>query len=267
MNASGNAPENGAGSTDNPSHTEAGKWRPASQVLPVSASRLIISRGARTLLSIDDIVFDGTGCTAIIGPNGSGKSLLVHTLAGLRPEDGATVRWQARRPDRMRRHRVGLLLQRPVLFRRSARANLEYALRAAGRSRIDARVRADAALSAAGLAGVGSVSALRLSGGEQQRLALARALCLEPELLFLDEPTASVDPVSTVPIEARLRQATTEGVLTVLVSHDLGQVRRLADEVILMHRGRIVERAPCEQFFATPATPEARAFIAGELLL
>ena len=121
------------------------------------------------------------------------------------------------------------------------------------------------ALDEVGLAHLAHRPARVLSGGEQQRLALARAWALQPEVLFLDEPTASLDPSATREIEALIRAFDAAGTKIVMATHNLGQARRLGDEVLFLHQGRLVERAPVEQFFANPASAEAAAFIKGEL--
>ena len=246
--------------------SSAGNFASVPTVLPIEASQLRIKRADRLLLSVDQFSVTG-GCTAIIGPNGAGKSLLIKTLAGLQTADSGAVLWAGLAPQRVDRRRVGLLLQRPVLLRRSALANIVYALRAAGVQAAQAKEQAVAALTQAGLDALAASPAKVLSGGEQQRLALARALALSPEVLFLDEPTASVDPVSTQSIEQMLRTATESGCTTVLVSHDLGQVRRLAQHVILMVKGGIVEHSPVGRFFDQPESAEGRAYLAGDLLL
>jgi tungstate transport system ATP-binding protein len=133
------------------------------------------------------------------------------------------------------------------------------------RGKRDARAEELAAL--VGLNGLGARPARKLSGGEQQRLALARALAKEPQVLFLDEPTASLDPAATHAIEDLIRAVAARGIKVVMSTHNLGEARRLADEIVLMHRGRIVESGAADAFFATPRTAEARRFIAGELLL
>jgi tungstate transport system ATP-binding protein len=156
-----------------------------------------------------------------------------------------------------------MVFQRPVMLRRSALANVRYALDAAGVA--DAEQLAREALAEVGLRHVAQRPARVLSGGEQQRLALARAWALHPEVLFLDEPTASLDPSSTREIEAVIRAFDAAGTKLVMATHNLGQARRLGDEVIYLHQGRVVERAPVEKFFAQPATAEAAAFIKGEL--
>ena len=157
------------------------------------------------------------------------------------------------------------MFQKPVMLRRSAGSNVAYALQAAGRP-------ADAAtiakvLDRVGLAALAGRPARRLSGGEQQRLALARALARDPEVLFLDEPTASLDPAATKAVEDIVARAAAGGVKVVMSTHDLGQARRLAGDIVFLAKGRLIERAPAERFFAAPATPEARSFVAGELVI
>ena len=122
-------------------------------------------------------------------------------------------------------------------------------------------------LAAAGLAGLARSPARLLSGGEQQRLAMARALSLAPEVLLLDEPTANLDPASTLAIEQLVQTAHDEGRKIVLVTHDVGQARRLADEVVFLHRGRVEEQSPAGSFFDAPASAQARAFLEGRLVL
>jgi tungstate transport system ATP-binding protein len=154
-----------------------------------------------------------------------------------------------------------MVFQRPIMLRRSVLANVVYALKVA-------RQEADSAMEAlreVGLAHLAHKPARVLSGGEQQRLALARAWALHPEVLFLDEPTASLDPSATREIETVIRAFDAAGTKIVMATHNLGQARRLGDEVIYLHLGRVVERAPADQFFSQPATAEAAAFIKGEL--
>lgn len=236
-------------------------------ILPVTAERLFVQRKGRTLLDVEKLTIGGGGTSVLVGPNGAGKSLLFKVLAALRRPDTGRVLWNGVPPDRQRYCRFGMVLQTPVLLRRSARANIEFALRAVGCSGGEARERAQSALEAARLLPLANASARVLSGGEMQRLALARALAAEPDLLFLDEPTSSLDPASMLTIEAMVRSASKGGMRIVLVAHDLAQARRLGDEIIFMHRGKIVERAPTLPFFQSPGTEDARAFIAGKILI
>jgi tungstate transport system ATP-binding protein len=152
------------------------------------------------------------------------------------------------------------------MLRRSAEGNIRYAL-SAGIPRAKRKERAAELLALVGLDKLGHRPARRLSGGEQQRLALARALARDPAVLFLDEPTASLDPHATKAIEDIIRAVSARGVKVVMSTHDLGQAKRLGGEIALLHRGRLIETAPVDRFFARPRTEEARKFIAGELLV
>ena len=194
--------------------------------------------------------------TVILGANGAGKSVLMRLMHGLLAPSAGRVSWRRPGPQAM-------VFQRPVMLRRSALANVVYALELAGRG--DAQRLAMDALAEVGLAHLAQRPARVLSGGEQQRLALARAWALHPEVLFLDEPTASLDPHATREIERVIQAFDAAGTKIVMATHNLGQARRLGDEVIYLHEGRVLERAPVAQFFAKPATAEAAAFIKGEL--
>jgi tungstate transport system ATP-binding protein len=192
--------------------------------------------------------------TVILGANGAGKSVLMRLMHGLLLPTLGTISWSAT-------GRQAMVFQRPVMLRRSALANVAYALRVADRDESPAME----ALKEVGLAHVAHRPARVLSGGEQQRLALARAWALHPEVLFLDEPTASLDPSATREIETVIRAFDAAGTKIVMATHNLGQARRLGDDVIYLHQGRVVERAPADRFFSQPGTAEAAAFIKGEL--
>ncbi len=202
---------------------------------------------------------DAGPSTIILGANGAGKSVLMRLMHGLLAPSGGKVSWSG--TDERRRQ--AMVFQRPVMLRRSAFQNVLYALDVAGVG--GAERLATEALAEVGLAHVAHQPARVLSGGEQQRLALARAWALHPEVLFLDEPTASLDPTATREIEAVIRAFDASGTKIVMATHNLGQARRLGDEVIYLHQGRVVERAPVDRFFSQPATAEAAAFIKGEL--
>ena len=227
----------------------------------------MFERGGRRILDDIDIEIGGTGTLVLIGPNGAGKSLLVRVLAGLVEPTAGEVTWAGAAPDRRRASRIGFVFQRPVLLRRSALANIEYALAVAGVARPQRGRRAQAALERARLAHLAHAPARVLSGGEQQLLSIARALATGPDILILDEPTSNLDPSATLAIEALIGAVRSEGTRVVLITHDLGQARRLADEVAFLHRGRIIERTPSATFLAQPATSQAQAFVRGEIVL
>jgi len=215
----------------------------------------------RDILKPLSLAIEAGPSTIILGANGAGKSVLMRIMHGLLAPSTGSVSWQGEDPGR----RQAMVFQRPVMLRRSAYANVAYALKVAGvPAKERARLAAEA-LEEVGLRQVAHRPARVLSGGEQQRLALARAWALHPEVLFLDEPTANLDPGATREIETIIKAFDASGTKIVMSTHNLGQARRLGDEVLYLHEGRIVERAPIERFFAQPGTPEARAFIKGEL--
>lgn len=219
--------------------------------------------GKRLIDHIDLELHAGTR-TLVLGPNGAGKSLLLRLCHGLLMPTSGSVSWSLDDRAALRRSQA-LVFQRPVLLRRSVRANIEYALAVHGADRDTQVRRAGEALERTGLTQLAARPARGLSGGEQQRLALARAWALEPAVLFLDEPTANLDPASTRSLEALVEAIHRAGTKIVMTSHDLGQAHRLADEVLFLHRGRLVERAAADDFFAAPRSEEARAFLAGDL--
>lgn len=239
----------------------------ARSVRPIAGRGLIVERAGRRLLDVEEIELSGSGISVVMGANGSGKSLLLRVLAGLVAPDRGRVFWGTSPPGRERALKLGFVFQKPVMLRRSAEANILYALGSAGVPAAERGMRALSALEEAGLSHLARVPARVLSGGEQQRLALARALSIAPEVLFLDEPTASADPASTASIEAMARHAQARGAKVVLVTHDVGQARRLAGDVVFLHAGRIAERAPAGSFFSAPSSAPARAYLEGRLFL
>jgi tungstate transport system ATP-binding protein len=203
--------------------------------------------------------------TVVIGPNGAGKTTLLRVAMGLEQPMAGEVSFGGRlNVPPVRR---AIVFQRPVMLRRSAAANVEYALASGNVPRSEWPRRIAELFDTVGLTGLGARPARRLSGGEQQRLALARALARDPEVLFLDEPTASLDPAATKAIEDVVRAVAARGIKVVMATHDLAEARRLAGEIVLMHRGGVVESGPAPRFFESPRTEEARRFIAGDLLV
>jgi tungstate transport system ATP-binding protein len=239
--------------------------RPPALDLPIMFIDVRITAGAVTILDGVTLTISPGMPTVLIGPNGAGKTTLLRAAMGLVPPSSGLVTWGGRESSDPK-HRA-IMFQRPAMLRRSAGGNVRYALAAAGMPRSKRHERATALLSEVGLTGLDHRPARRLSGGEQQRLALARALARDPGILFLDEPTASLDPAATKAIEDIVRAVSARGVKVVMCTHDLGQAKRLAGNVVLMHRGRLIENTPAAQFFATPRTEEARKFVAGELLV
>lgn len=234
-------------------------------LLPLRLEQVGFAVGGSKLLDGIDLQLDAGRRTVVLGPNGAGKSLLLRICHGLLRPTAGTVRWCGEVAASAPRLQA-FVFQDPVLLRRSALANVEYALAVHGVRGEERRRRARAALERTGLMAIAKRQARVMSGGEQQRLALARAWALEPRVLFLDEPTASLDPAATRTVERLVEAIHAEGTKVVMTTHDLGQARRLADEVVFMHRGRLLEHSPAQSFFQQPRSEEAAAFLAGELL-
>jgi tungstate transport system ATP-binding protein len=233
-------------------------------MLPLVLDNVCFDAGGRRIIDRVSFELEAGPRTVILGPNGAGKSVLMRLCHGLlRPTAGRLV-WRGR-ANGARAQDQAMVFQRPVMLRRSALENIVYGLKLAGVSARERALRAHDVLEAVGLAAVAHRPARVLSGGEQQRLALARAWALGPEVLFLDEPTANLDPGSVREVEWLIAQIRASGTKIVMTTHNLGQARRLGDEILFLEGGRLVERASVERFFSQPASAEAAAFIKGEL--
>lgn len=237
-------------------------------LLPLVVQNLSYRVGQKRLLDNINATINSTGVTVVLGANGAGKSLFVRLLHGLLKSDLHAIKWNGRVQDLATRKRQALVFQKPVLLRRSVSANIEFVLKRhlfkpGNANFIQQR---DAVLHEAGLFEQRNQPARLLSGGEQQRLALARALATQPEVLILDEPTASLDAATTYQIETRLEQARDQRIKIFLVTHDIAQARRLADDVMFMHGGRLIEHAPANVFFNQPSSEQAKAYLEGRLL-
>jgi tungstate transport system ATP-binding protein len=218
--------------------------------------------GGLPLIKAMTLTLEAGPRTVIVGPNGAGKSLLLRLCHGLIAPTQGRVQWAA--PQAALKQ--AMVFQRPVMLRRSVTANINHALALHKVPRGERAAIIEDVLDKTGLSRHADASARVLSGGEQQRLALARAWALKPQVLFLDEPTASLDPSATHQIEKLVNAIHAQGTKIIMTSHDLGQARRMGDEVLFLHRGRLLERAPAEQFFTQPHNDLAQAFVKGELL-
>ena len=228
---------------------------------------LCFDAGGRRLIDRIDTDIRAGRRTMIMGANGTGKSLLLRLLHGLIPPTRGEVLWRGRPLDRRGRHAQAMVFQRPVMLRRSVIANLRFALAVRGFTGSERTMRETEALQRAQLEGLAARQARVLSAGEQQRLAVARALSCAPRILFLDEPTASLDPGSTHAVEQLIREAHADGVTIVLATHDVGQARRLGDDLVFMHAGRVVETGRVPDVLNAPRSEAARAWLEGRLYL
>lgn len=234
-------------------------------LMPLCVHGICYAAGGKPIL--DDVSFEIRDAprTIVLGPNGAGKSVLLKLCHGLLRPQAGTIRWSGGTPDETRR-RQGMVFQRPVLLRRSVAGNLKHALGIRGIPAAQRVSLVDQALQAAGLASIARQSARTLSGGEQQRLAIARAWVLRPEVLLLDEPTANLDPEATRAIEELILAFESTGARIIMTTHDIGQARRLASEILFLHQGRLLEHSAAPRFFAGPANAAAARFIGGGLL-
>jgi tungstate transport system ATP-binding protein len=234
-------------------------------LMPLDVRGLSYAVGGKQILDQVSFQIGEQPRTVVLGPNGAGKSVLLKLCHGLLRPSAGEVRWADSTPAATRR-RQGMVFQRPVLLRRTVAGNLLHALRVRGIPRARRAVLVDEALQAAGLASIARQSARTLSGGEQQRLAIARAWVLKPDVLLLDEPTANLDPQATRIIEELILTFEASGTHIIMTTHDIGQARRLANDVIFLHQGRLLEHSPAARFFAAPSHPAAARFIGGGLL-
>jgi tungstate transport system ATP-binding protein len=233
-------------------------------LLPLRLVDVSYEAGGKQLLNRVTLTIDAGPRTIVLGPNGSGKSILMRVCHGLlQPTSGQVLFNGPEMIDGRCRH--AMVFQRPVMLRRSALDNVAYGLALSGMRRAQRLREAQEALERVGLGHLATQPARTLSGGEQQRLALARASALRPELLLLDEPTANLDPSAAQGIEVAVQRMHEAGTKIVLITHNLGQAHRLGDEVVFLDAGRVTERAPVQQFLQSPASPQAAAFIKGEL--
>jgi tungstate transport system ATP-binding protein len=231
-------------------------------VFPLELNEVCFVSGGQRIIERVSLAIDGRVRTIILGANGAGKSVLMRLMHGLLTPTSGEIRWCGRAE---RAAAQAMVFQRPVMLRTTAIANVAYGLKLAGVGKDERLALAADALDKVGLAHIARRPARVLSGGEQQRLALARAWALTPQILFLDEPSASLDPGATQEVERVIGEIAASGCKIVMSTHNLGQARRLADEIIFLHHGRVVEYTPASVFFTAPRSPEAASFMKGEL--
>lgn len=234
-------------------------------VLPLVFQNLGVSRQGKLLLDNLNTTVESAGTTIILGPNGAGKSLLLRIAHGLDLPDQGSLQWNQQTPQPGEPWRA-FVFQKPVFLQRSVYANLEYVLKLhkIGKTNCDSLIRE--ALQHTGLAELAARSARTLSGGEQQRLNIARAWILKPKVMLLDEPTAELDPSGVATIEMLIKAIAQQCTKIVMTTHSLGQAKRLASDILFLHQGRLIEHTSANLFFSQPKTDLAKDFIAGKLL-
>lgn len=234
------------------------------QILPLNVKNASVKKRDKRIIGPIDIKITAEGFTIIMGPNGSGKTSLLRLLHGLEnPRDG-TVSWNSDIENV--RQNQSFVFQTPIMLKRTVIENIIYPLKLRGISKDTAMKAAKEWVSKINLEASSNVKACFLSGGEKQKLAIARALATKPQLLFLDEPTANLDGSATKEIEKLLQDAQKAGTRILMTTHDIGQGKRLADDVIFLYRGTIHEYGRAKNFFKKTGTQEAQAFLNGDIL-
>jgi len=220
---------------------------------------------SKTIIGDVSFTIRDTGLAALLGPNGAGKTTLLKLCHGLLPLSSGSIRWGDAEVHEVQQKQA-MVFQRPVLLRRSAAENIDHVLKLRGASAAERARVIEESLAWAGLAEIADMPARKLSGGEQQSLTIARAWALNPEVLLLDEPTANLDPGATRRVEDLIRSFAGAGKKVIMATHNIAQAQRLADEVLFLNHGRLLEHAPAEKFMNGPSDPLAARFIAGELV-
>ena len=233
-------------------------------ILPLKVENVNVHRRGKRLIGPVNLDLGAEGVTIILGPNGSGKTTLLRVMHGVERISDGIVRWAV--PESEAQHHQAYVFQTPIMLRRTVTENLAYPLRLIGMERREVTLRVEEWCSRIGLKSVANLSATRLSGGEKQKLALARALIRKPQVLFLDEPCANLDGASTRDIETLLAEAVSGGTRLIMTTHDMGQARRLATDIIFMLHGKVHESGPAQALLDAPQTPELQAFYRGDII-
>ncbi len=234
------------------------------ELWPIELKDVSLKIDGQVLIKPLNLRIKRKGITVLMGPNGAGKSLLLRLMHGLLQASYGQVFYAGQVLNAQHRAQQAMVFQRPVLLRRSVAANIDFVLKLRGIKNPELR---QSLLGRVALQHLQEQAARRLSGGEQQRLVLARALAMEPGVLFLDEPTANLDPTSTQVIEQIVRQVNEQGTGIVFVTHDVAQARRLADNMVFMHKGEVLEHQRAKEFFQQSKSSKVHAYLNGDLLL
>ena len=237
----------------------------AHPLLPLVASRLQFAIDGQQIIREVSFRIDTSGRTVILGLNGAGKSVMLRLCHGLIRPTGGDLRWGGLTVAQARDQQA-MASQHPVLLRRTVTGNLMHVLHVKGIPRSERQALIDAALEQAGLEDLGARAARTLSGGQKQKLVIARACVVRPAVLLLDEPTANLDPAAVRGVEELIRAVAAAGTKILMTTHDIAQARRLAADVMFLNDGRLLEHAPADEFFASPRDPVAARFLAGELV-
>lgn len=233
-------------------------------ILPLTLTKTVAKIGGKTLVGPVDLTINPKGFTIVMGPNGSGKTTLLRLMHGLQRVGAGQVSWNV--PEEAAQCKQAYVFQTPIMMRRTVVDSIAFPLVLRGVKKTKARQQAAEWATRFGLGDALQRSAPVLSGGEKQKLSLARALISKPDILFLDEPCANLDGRVTREIEIILQETQQAGTRIVMATHDMGQAKRLASDVIFMLKGSVHEAATAKDFFNGPQTREAQGFLIGDIV-
>jgi tungstate transport system ATP-binding protein len=236
-------------------------------LFPLKVEKLAFEANGKKLINNLSFELEADGITALMGPNGAGKSLTLRLLHNLIEKTSGTINWNNETNQQLIQNSQAMVFQKPVLLRRSVIENLRYNLhvkKITGKAQQAELI--EEALTRAGLTKHANNPARLLSGGEQQKLAMARALMTSPSILFLDEPTASLDPNATIVIEDLIKAAKQQGTKIILITHDIGQAKRLAEEVLFLTAGQVSEQGPAKKMIENPKSKPAKQYFSGKIV-
>lgn len=231
--------------------------------MKLEIKRLVRDYGTKRVLDLEEVTIEKGTRTAIIGPNGAGKSTLLNIVSRIDSASEGEVVYESEDP-----RLVTQVFQQPYMLRTSVERNIQYPLRLRNWPEEGMKKRSNELMEDLGLLDLRHQKAWKLSGGETQKVALARALSFQPSLLLLDEPTANIDPATTAEIEEMLLKINREEGTTILfVTHNLAQARRVCNRLLFLDKGKLVESGDCQEILRNPTEEKTRRFIAGELLI
>ena len=233
-------------------------------LLPIELRNIRYNPNSNLIIPNLNLRIESKGITVIMGPNGSGKSVLVRLLHGLLTPTNGSIMYGERNLNKLIRQKQAMVFQNPVLLRRNVLANMTFVDSIRENTGL---ANCKEILALLGLEQFQSHPAHLLSAGEKQRLALARAIVLKPSILFLDEPTANLDPSSIHLIEKILKTARDAGVKIIFITHDINQAKRIADDIIFIQKGKVLEYTETNFFFNEPKASETAAYLDGKIIL
>lgn len=234
-------------------------------LMPIIVQKLNYEKGKRKLLTNISCEIKSKGMTIILGPNGAGKTLFLKCLHGLIENSYSDITFAKMYLNKSIRKQQSMVFQAPILLRRNVLKNITFA--AKQRNKILNKEKILKVLKRVDLLHLINQNALFLSGGEKQRLSLARAIITSPKVLFLDEATSNLDPYSVQIIEKIIKEVSKQGTKVIAVTHDLLQAKRLSDDIIFMNKGNMCEHTDAKIFFSKPKSREGKLFIAGKLVV